>query len=150
MPAELGVKRESRHAARKIAIQALYWLQSQPWDNLDDVVGSLADEEKVAEKTRERALLLCREAEERRPDYERMAASASENWEIERVGRVERLIIRLALAEWGLADVPPKAVLSEAVNLSREFCGDKAAGFVNGVLDRIARETGMLDRASGG
>ena len=144
MSADLGVKRESRHAARKIAVQTLYWLQSQPWDNVSDIVQNLGDEEHVAEQSRERALLLCRHAEEKRPEFERLAASACENWEIERVGRVEQVIIRLALAEWDLKDVPPRAVLSEAVNLAREFCGDRAAGFVNGVLDRIARETGVL------
>ena len=146
MSTDLGVKRESRHAARKIAVQTLYWLQSQPWDNVSDIVQNLGDEENIAEQSRERALLLCRRAEEKRPEFERMAASACENWEIERVGRVEQVIIRLALAEWDLKDVPPRAVLSEAVNLAREFCGDKAAGFVNGVLDRIARETGALAR----
>jgi N utilization substance protein B len=139
------VRKDSRHAARKIAVQTLYWLQSQPWDNLTEITQSLGEEEKVPEGTRARALELSRMAEEQRPKYEQMASTASDNWEIDRIGRVERVIIRLALAEWDMRDVPPKAVMSEAVNLAREFCGDRAAGFVNGVLDRIAREHGILN-----
>jgi len=146
MSAETPVN--SRHRARQVAVQALYWLHSQPWDALADVVRSVSEENNLGAEGREHALMLCRRAEEGRGAYEQAIASVSENWDADRIGRLEHIIIRVALAEWDLrqADAPPKVVLDEAVNLAREFCGDDAGRFVNGLLDRIGREKGILGR----
>jgi len=59
-------------------------------------------------------------------------------WSPERVGVVERAILRLALLEMKHArDVPPRVVVNEALELARTFSTEDAARFVNGVLDRF-------------
>ena len=66
-----------------------------------------------------------------------------EHWRFERLGLVERNILRLAVHELD-AGVPPKVVITESVELAHWFAGGTAPGFVNGVLDRAARERGLL------
>jgi N utilization substance protein B len=66
-----------------------------------------------------------------------------DHWRFERLGLVERNILRLATFELH-TDVPPKVVITEAVELAHWFVGGTAPGFVNGVLDRAAHESGRL------
>ncbi len=72
------------------------------------------------------------------------AARAAENWRMSRIAVVERNILRLAILELRLGEVPPKVAIDEAVRLAHWFGGAKAPGFVNGVLDGIARAAGRL------
>ncbi len=72
------------------------------------------------------------------------AARAAENWRMSRIAVVERNILRLAILELRRGQVPPKVAIDEAVRLAHWFGGPRAAGFVNGVLDGIARATGRL------
>ena len=71
-------------------------------------------------------------------------ARASENWRMSRIAVVERNILRLAILELRRGDVPPKVAIDEAVRLAHWFGGARAPGFVNGVLDGIARAAGRL------
>ena len=65
----------------------------------------------------------------------------SQHWRLERMARVDRNILRLATYElMALADVPRRVTLNEAVELAKRFGSEGSAGFVNGVLDRIASD----------
>jgi len=75
---------------------------------------------------------------------DRYAAAAADNWRLSRIATVERNILRLGIHELEQGTVPPKVVIDEAVRLAHWFAGPRAAGFVNGVLDRIARSLGRL------
>jgi N utilization substance protein B len=77
-------------------------------------------------------------------ELDRVAAAAADNWRMSRIAVVERNILRLAIQELTEASVPPKVAIDEAVRLAHWFGGAKAPGFVNGVLDRIARTAGLL------
>lgn len=78
----------------------------------------------------------------------------SRNWRLDRLGRVERTLLRLALYElFHRQDVPAKVAINEALDLTRHFGEDNAVSFVNGVLDAAAkaleegpRETRHQDR----
>jgi N utilization substance protein B len=72
------------------------------------------------------------------------AARAAENWRMSRIAVVERNILRLAILELRRGEVPPKVAIDEAVRLAHWFGGARAPGFVNGVLDGIARAAGRL------
>jgi len=72
------------------------------------------------------------------------AARASENWRLSRMAVVERNILRLGILELRQGEVPPKVAIDEAVRLAHWFGGTRAPGFVNGVLDGIARAAGRL------
>lgn len=77
-------------------------------------------------------------------ELDHQAALAVEHWRPERVGVIEQNILRLAIRELQAGTVPPKVAISEAVRLAHWFAGPGAPGFVNGVLDAIARRAGRL------
>jgi len=79
-----------------------------------------------------------------REALDRLIAGAADNWRLERIGVVERNILRLGIHELRRGDAPPKVVIDEAIRLSQWFSGPKTPAFVNGVLDRVARSLGLL------
>lgn len=72
------------------------------------------------------------------------AATASENWRMSRIAVVERNILRLGIHELRRGEVPPKVAIDEAVHLAHWFGDARAPGFVNGILDGVARSLGRL------
>lgn len=69
--------------------------------------------------------------------------TVSQHWRLERMTIVDRNILRLATYELKkLDDVPRRVTLNEAVELAKRFGAEGSAGFVNGVLDRIASDLG--------
>ena len=75
--------------------------------------------------------------------------SASQNWRLERMSRVDRNLLRLGTWElMSQKDVPRAVVIDEAVELAKSFGTDDSSGFVNGVLDRIASDLGRTDDES--
>jgi len=71
--------------------------------------------------------------------------TASDNWRLERMSRVDRNILRVGVFELcHRPDTPPRVAINEAVELAKRFGTEDSAAFVNGVLDRIARDTRRL------
>jgi len=69
---------------------------------------------------------------------------------IESVDPVERAILRLAAYELiNRLDIPYRVVLNEAVNITKEYCAENSHGFVNAVLDKVAKEIRQLEMRSG-
>ena len=68
------------------------------------------------------------------------AASAESGWTAERLGAVERNILRIAIHELDTGEIPPSAVIDEAVTLAKQYSTREAGRLVNGILDRIYRE----------
>ncbi len=62
-------------------------------------------------------------------------------WPIDQIARMDRIILRIGLYELeNEADVPPKVVINEAVELAKAFGGDNSSKFINGVLGTLLRE----------
>ncbi|SDF71386.1 transcription antitermination factor NusB [Desulfovibrio legallii] len=67
-------------------------------------------------------------------------ARHARNWRLDRMGRVELTLLRLAVYEMLFRpDVPPKVAINEALELSREYGADTAKNFINGILDAVAK-----------
>lgn len=63
-------------------------------------------------------------------------------WPIDQIARMDRLILRIGLYELeNEADVPPKVVINEAVELAKAFGGDNSSKFINGVLGTLLRQS---------
>jgi N utilization substance protein B len=78
-------------------------------------------------------------------ELDQLITSASENWRIERMSRVDRNILRMGVYELMLSeDTPPVVAINEAVELAKRFGTEDSASFVNGILDRIGRDTRRL------
>ena len=71
-------------------------------------------------------------------------AEVTTNWRLERLGAIERSVLRMGAAELASETAPPRVVIQEAVHLAERYGSAKSAHFVNGVLDALARRTGRL------
>ena len=68
----------------------------------------------------------------------------AENWRLGRMATIEKNILRIAIHELVEGTLPAPVIINEAVWLTRRFAGPKAPPFINGVLDRVARDLGRL------
>ncbi len=119
-----------RRAARRTALFLLY-----QWDVTGQPLASLYEGE-VDEYARATAEAVAARAAE----LDRRITDASEEWTANRLGAIERNVLRIALCELDGDDVPDEVAIDEAVNLARRYASDDAARLVNGILGRIVRE----------
>ena len=130
--------------ARARALQLLYAWDLSGHPSIDTVVTRLAKSYGGLPEGYDRGAELAARAVAGQSEYDARLARASEHWRLERVGVIERNILRLAMAELDEGTTPPRVVLDEAVKLAHWFGGGRSPGFVNGVLDAVARESGRL------
>jgi N utilization substance protein B len=71
-------------------------------------------------------------------------ADVTTNWRLERIGAVERCVLRMGAAELTIGDTPPRVVIQEGVTLAERYGSAQSARFVNGVLDALARRMGRI------
>jgi N utilization substance protein B len=77
-------------------------------------------------------------------------ASYSQNWRVERMGKVEITLLRIAVYELThRSDIPPKVAINEALDLSKLFGDDKSRAFINGILDAAARASAGGEEKNG-
>jgi len=73
-------------------------------------------------------------------ELDRRITEAADDWTADRLGAIERNILRIALHELDGDDVPDEVAINEAVTLAKRYATDDAARLVNGILGRIVRE----------
>jgi N utilization substance protein B len=120
----------SRREARRAAVFILF--QS---DVTGRPLGSLYDGE-VDPYTERLSQAVTVHAEE----LDARITAASDDWTADRLGAVERNVLRVALEELDEGEVPVEVVLDEAVELAKRYASEDAARLVNGILGRIVRE----------
>jgi transcription antitermination protein NusB len=120
----------SRRAARRTAFFLLY-----QWDVTGQPLASLYEGEvdEFARQTAEAAAARVEELDGR-------ITAAAEGWTADRLGAVERNILRLAVHELDSGGVPVEVVIDEAVTLAKRYATEEAGRLVNGILGRIVRE----------
>lgn len=133
---------ETRGRAR--ALQALYAWDLRDGQPLDRVALLLWDDLEVAPEERAFADALLHIVQAQGADLDVQLGEVTTNWRIERLGAIERCVLRLAAAELSQGSTPPRVVLQEAVRLAERFGSEQSARFVNGVLDALARRMGRL------
>lgn len=74
-----------------------------------------------------------------REELDEILAPLLEDWEIHRLGTVERAVMRMGIWELKNSDVPVPVVINEAVDLANWFSTPKSRALINGVLDRYAK-----------
>lgn len=145
-------KKAPRRLERVFAFKVLYALCFTPADSEDALFSafSLAPDRPDglnADLKESFAWQLAHGVWKRQNELDMRIGSLSENWRVERMGKVELTLLRLAMFELSeLRDVPAKVAINEAIELSKQFGDDKSRGFVNGILDAAAKaqEAGKL------
>ncbi len=137
----------ARRAARIRAFQVLYGLHFGEVGNLEDLRRLFREtplpEDVEAEDAPPQGFAweLVEGAWTRKDELDALIARFSRNWRVERMGRVELTLLRLAMFELAYRpDVPPKVAINEALDLTARFGDDQSKKFINGILDAAAKE----------
>jgi N utilization substance protein B len=132
--------------ARARALQALYaWdMRGNGSGELERVATQVWDDLAITPDERRIAGPIVRVVASKARALDEQLADVTTNWRLERIGAVERCVLRLAAAELTIGDTPPRVVIQEAVTLAERFGSAPSARFVNGVLDALARRMGRI------
>ncbi len=127
-----------RTKARERALQALYQIDVAASD-IDEALARFWRSFEPAERAvQELAEALVRGVAEHRRAVDDAIEEASSNWRLDRMARVDRNVLRLAVYELLRTEVPVKVVINEAIELGKKFGSESSGAFVNGVLDKVA------------
>ena len=146
----------SRRLAREYALQALYeadlrevarrsaldhlWATLVDGDGLEGARPAEAEEVAFAER-------LCAGVDARHGEIDTLIETCSTNWRMPRMPVVDRNILRLAAFELlACPDIPGSVSVNEAVELAKRYGGADTRAFVNGIVDRIGRQLGRLEK----
>ncbi len=119
-----------RRAARRAALSMLY-----RWDVAGEPLAPQTEDEGDPYSI-ETAEAVAARVEE----LDRRISEAAIDWTVERMGAVERNVLRMGVYELETGSVPVEVAISEAVKLARRYASNEAGKFVNGILDTIAKE----------
>jgi N utilization substance protein B len=136
----------TRRRSRQLALQALYAIDlaekviSESAPSIDEVFERVADNFDLPEGARDFAVDLARGTIANLERIDELLAQKAKNWKLSRMAAVDRNILRMAVYELTQTATPASIVLDEAIVLARKFSADSSPGFVNGVLDAVARQ----------
>ena len=126
-----------RRRSRELAIKVLFHLEFSrddpvvAFDLISNNFGAAEDIKPFSREMVEGVYLHMQELDE-------LLSKASQHWRLERIAKVDRTILRMALYELMYRDdIPPKVTINEAVDLGKRFCSEESGAFINGILDKI-------------
>jgi N utilization substance protein B len=127
-----------RTKARERALQALYQIDVAA-EGIDDALSRFwRSFEPVEREVMALAEALVRGVAAHRRAVDEAIERVSTNWRLDRMAKVDRNVLRLAVYELLETDVPVKVVINEAIELGKKFGSESTGAFVNGVLDKVA------------
>jgi N utilization substance protein B len=128
-----------RRQSREISLQILFQVEYAPQISFEDML-ALYDEKK------DRALIkyadeIISGVQAKKVDIDKKIQNASRHWKIERMGGVDRNILRMAVFEIFYAHemLEPKIAINEAIEIAKIFGSQESPSFVNGILDQVVR-----------
>ena len=120
----------SRRADRRTALVLLY-----QWDVTGQALASLFEGD-VPQFSRE----LAEAVVERHEELDARITAAADDWTADRLGALERNILRMAILELDRGEIPVEVAIDEAVSLAKRYSSEDAGRLVNGILGRIVKE----------
>jgi N utilization substance protein B len=133
----------SRRRSRECALQILYQIDANDEGGVEQALDRYWQSFEGPDDARAFAEELVRGSCTQKAAIDEMISSAATNWRIERMGRVDRNILRAAVYEMlQYPDIPPRVTINEAVELAKRFGSEDTPRFVNGVLDAIRQKLG--------
>ena len=131
--------RSSRHLARRCAVQALYqWdVTGQP---STDIEANFIKNEQLSGKHRDYFVRIIENIPMRVEQIDKLLSPFLDR-DIEKIDPIEHAILRVGSYELLFeADVPSRVIIDEAIDLAKTFSSENGFKFINGVIDKIAKE----------
>lgn len=139
----------SRRVAREYAIQFLFSMDFNEYDNLEKQLEEFLDhkeehredeEANLNKDSRDYAVHIIKGAVQHFDEIDKLIEFHTTGWKKERIAKVDLAILRLAIYEIVFNnDVPDSVAANEAVELAKKFSTEESGSFVNGVLGKIIR-----------
>jgi N utilization substance protein B len=125
--------------AREAVVQTLYALE-QGNDKAVEQFDEILKDKKVKGAKAEFAKKTLKGVLENQQEIDKIIKDHLIDWDFNRLDKVDKQILRLGVYELLHTDTPYQIVIDEAVKIAKNFSEDKAKSFINGILDRIAKE----------
>lgn len=128
----------NRRKAREKAVQALFQIDVGGAEK-EEAIAAITDPNQPADPFLEQ---LVNETERHEAAIDRTISRHLINWTFDRIGNIDKAILRLAVCEMlFIDDVPNSVAMNEAIELSKRFGDENTRKFVNGILSNISKET---------
>ena len=129
----------ARRRARELAFRVIFQCEASG-DSRGDTAKAVLNEVTAEPDVREYVLRIVDTYNRNTVAVESAIRDASRRWKLERMAATDRGVLKVASVElMYFGDVPARVVLDEAVDIARKFGSEESGGFVNGILDSVAR-----------
>ncbi len=129
-----------RRKARQCVLQALYSMEISREDK-EKVLSDMLERHQLPEKNQPFVKDLFSICVDKRLWCEEKIKSYLQNWDMERVALVDKLVLVMGISEIHFLDeVPPKVTISESIEIAKEFSTEESSSFVNGILDAVYKD----------
>jgi len=141
----------SRRRTREVVLQILYGMDLSGLRHVQAISDYEREFSLHGFETDDFMMDLIRGVQEHRDEIDTLITDASENWRVDRMSLVDRNIIRMGIYEMLYSvDIPLKVAINEAVELAKRFGSGESASFINGILDRISRNSDVVESGDSG
>lgn len=140
----------SKRPARVFAMELLYAMEITKMPVGDCVEGILAslresNGKDLAPEMKRYGMSLVDLIQEHRAELDAVIRERSVGWDLERIAKLDRIILQIALTEIQFEpDIPVKVAIDESVQIANKYSTEDSYRFINGILDQFARNKGML------
>ena len=134
-----GSPKSTRRKGRELAVQALYQIE-MTGDASAGAVDFFLRHFEGSTQTKEFARRLVSGVVSQQAAIDQLIDRCTENWKLERLSKVDLIILRVATYEIAFCtDIPEAVSLDEAIEIAKRFGNADSASFINGVLDQVAQ-----------
>lgn len=132
----------NRSEIREQAFKLMYSLEIQKNENLEEQVELYLESNEILNQN---AIEYIKDAvfgieENKEEIIKKIEKNLKEDWKIERISKIDLVILKLAIYEIKYKELPYKVVINEAVELAKKYGEDNSKNFVNGILASIVKE----------
>ena len=129
----------NRRQSREIVFGLVYELDFNREYDIEELYANALEEREIEENDFIRGLFFG--VAEKLEEIDSLIRAKSEGWNLDRISRVSRAAMRLCIYEMKWADTPMNIAINEAVEIVKKYDDIKAKGFVNGILNAIAKDS---------
>ena len=129
-----------RRKSRELALQVLY-ANTYDQEPVEDVLQKILDTHECSADIVPFAREIINAVEDHREEFDQLIVNTAFNWDISRIAQLDKIVIRMALAEIFYFDtIPYKVSIDEAIELGKKFSSKDSGKFINGILDAIGKD----------
>jgi len=134
------IKLHPRRAARRCVLEALFAYQFSKNDSLT-IISQLINKNPQIKDNKDFIQLLFDCVLKNIQWAENIIKSHLENWEIDRVAQIDRILLKMGICEIHfIDDIPPKVTITEMVEIAKIYSTDESPVFINGILDAVYKK----------